>query len=232
MEEKFKQGEAQGVSDRLITQCDQSTLSKAPAVTASPPAIQLPKSGNWLNNIHRSSLDVWLGGVCGGLGEATFIPSWCWRTFFLGFSLLFGIGLIPYIVLWICMPGDAKSDKLSLNDIDNISIDKLTKKALTITTWSVFSLVAVGTVAIFVVGKLSNLWSYVIVAFLLPLLLLPFFIIRVFGNKRVKLLRIRVGQLETDLVEAQHHIRELETSNEFLTKLQSPAPKSSLDESK
>ena len=56
----------------------------------------------------RSSNDKVIGGVCGGLGEATDIPSWIWRVVFLLFLLSFGFGIIPYIILWICMPRDKK----------------------------------------------------------------------------------------------------------------------------
>jgi phage shock protein C len=47
-----------------------------------------------------------VGGVCGGLGAATSIPSWMWRAAFLFCLLAFGFGLVLYLVLWICMPGD------------------------------------------------------------------------------------------------------------------------------
>lgn len=58
----------------------------------------------------RSSKDKVIGGVCGGLGEATDIPSWIWRVIFLIFLLSFGFGIIPYIVLWICMPQDTEKN--------------------------------------------------------------------------------------------------------------------------
>ena len=59
-----------------------------------------------LKKAKRSSNDKVIGGVCGGLGEATDIPSWIWRVIFLICLLSFGFGIIPYIVLWICMPRD------------------------------------------------------------------------------------------------------------------------------
>ncbi|MBI4826864.1 MAG: PspC domain-containing protein [Nitrospirae bacterium] len=61
-----------------------------------------------LKNAKRSSTDRFIGGVCGGLGEATPIPSWMWRAGFLFSMLAFGAGLLLYVVLWICMPGDKK----------------------------------------------------------------------------------------------------------------------------
>ena len=59
-----------------------------------------------LKKARRSSNDKVIGGVCGGLGEATDIPSWIWRVIFFICLLSFGFGIIPYIVLWICMPRD------------------------------------------------------------------------------------------------------------------------------
>ena len=59
-----------------------------------------------LRKFTRSSRDKWLGGVCGGLAAQTPVPSWAWR---LGFCLLlfaYGVGLIPYILLWIFVPSD------------------------------------------------------------------------------------------------------------------------------
>jgi phage shock protein C len=61
---------------------------------------------NFLRRLTRSSRDQWLGGVCGGLGLYTPIPSWTWRVVFCLLLLSFGIGLIPYILLWIFVPLD------------------------------------------------------------------------------------------------------------------------------
>jgi len=57
-----------------------------------------------LKNLTTSPKDSWLGGVCGGLGVATPIPSWMWRAAFLFAVLAYGVGFIFYIVLWICVP--------------------------------------------------------------------------------------------------------------------------------
>src|SRR5579885_2006711 len=34
----------------------------------------------FLQNLKRSKTDCWLGGVCGGLGTHTPVPSWVWRS--------------------------------------------------------------------------------------------------------------------------------------------------------
>ena len=59
-----------------------------------------------LKTARRSSKDRWIGGVCGGLGAATPIPSWVWRAVLLFALLAFGAGLLLYVVLWICIPID------------------------------------------------------------------------------------------------------------------------------
>jgi len=57
-----------------------------------------------LKTATKSSEDKWIGGVCGGLGMATPVPSWMWRAVFLFAALTFGAGLLVYVVLWICIP--------------------------------------------------------------------------------------------------------------------------------
>ena len=59
-----------------------------------------------LKSARKSSSDRWVGGVCGGLGAATPVPSWIWRVLFLFAALTLGVGLLFYVVLWICMPND------------------------------------------------------------------------------------------------------------------------------
>jgi phage shock protein C len=58
----------------------------------------------FLQNLKRSKSDCWLGGVCGGLGTHTPIPSWVWRMIFLLLLLCMGTGVLAYIILWICIP--------------------------------------------------------------------------------------------------------------------------------
>ncbi|MCM8534050.1 MAG: PspC domain-containing protein [Lentisphaeraceae bacterium] len=59
---------------------------------------------SFINDIGVSDRDVWLGGVCGGLGTYTNIPSWVYRVIFLIFILTLNCGLIEYIALWIFLP--------------------------------------------------------------------------------------------------------------------------------
>jgi phage shock protein PspC (stress-responsive transcriptional regulator) len=66
---------------------------------------------NWLQNFTRSQKDRWIGGVCGGLGTSTPVPSWTWRLIFSLFLLFWGMGLLLYILLWIFVPEKQNSDE-------------------------------------------------------------------------------------------------------------------------
>ncbi len=59
-----------------------------------------------LKALRKSSTDYIVGGVCGGLGAATPVPTWMWRAAFLFCALAFGVGFLLYAVLWICVPED------------------------------------------------------------------------------------------------------------------------------
>ena len=59
---------------------------------------------NWLRNLTKSDSDRWIGGVCGGLGESSPIPSWVWRLLFAVLVLCFGTGFLLYTLLWIFVP--------------------------------------------------------------------------------------------------------------------------------
>ena len=59
---------------------------------------------NALRRLTKSKRDEWLGGVCGGLGEHTPLPSWVWRLVFLLLLCCYGTGVLLYVLLWICLP--------------------------------------------------------------------------------------------------------------------------------
>lgn len=61
-------------------------------------------ANNWLHTFTRSRQDRWIGGVCGGLGRHSPIPSWTWRLLFTLSMLIWGTGLLVYILLWIFVP--------------------------------------------------------------------------------------------------------------------------------
>ena len=54
--------------------------------------------------LRRVRDDRWLGGVCGGLARMLGVESWLVRLAFALLFLLWGTGLIFYILLWIFVP--------------------------------------------------------------------------------------------------------------------------------
>jgi phage shock protein C len=59
---------------------------------------------NWLRRLSKAKDDQWIGGVCGGLGKHTPVPSWTWRVLFSLLFFCFGTGLLIYVLLWVFMP--------------------------------------------------------------------------------------------------------------------------------
>lgn len=57
-----------------------------------------------LKELRKSAHDKKIAGVCGGFGEYTPIPAWLWRVVFVTSLFVGGMGLIAYIILWVCMP--------------------------------------------------------------------------------------------------------------------------------
>lgn len=62
---------------------------------------------NVLNQLRRSRSDCVLGGVCGGLGRYTGMPSWSWRVLFCLSVLCFGFGVLLYCLLWLFIPQES-----------------------------------------------------------------------------------------------------------------------------
>ena len=84
------------LSDQEFARAKEQLLGGAP-----------PRPGdgqNVLRTFRRSAQDRWLGGVCGGLGECTPVPAWCWRVLFCVSVLFVGFGVILYVLLWIFAP--------------------------------------------------------------------------------------------------------------------------------
>ncbi len=54
----------------------------------------------------RSLSDRWLGGVCGGLAEHFGVPSWAVRVGFLVATLVGGLGILAYALMWVFLPLD------------------------------------------------------------------------------------------------------------------------------
>lgn len=91
---------------------EEFTLAKRRILEGMPPpapeqSAARPQSA--LHQLKRSLTDRWIGGVCGGLAEATNLPSWSWRILFLLTVLLHGIGVVAYLLLWIFVPLQTQS---------------------------------------------------------------------------------------------------------------------------
>ena len=56
------------------------------------------------NKLFRSRSERWLAGVCGGIGDYFNIDATVIRILFILFGLVFGSGLLFYIILWILIP--------------------------------------------------------------------------------------------------------------------------------
>lgn len=79
-------------------------FSNAKARVLGGPAARTVPPPSALQALRRDAYDRWLGGVCGGLGTATAVPSWVWRLIFVFGALCGGTGVLLYVLLWIFVP--------------------------------------------------------------------------------------------------------------------------------
>ena len=54
--------------------------------------------------LYRSGTNKVIGGVCGGLGEYFGIDPVILRIIFVVLIFLHGVGLLIYLIAWLCMP--------------------------------------------------------------------------------------------------------------------------------
>jgi phage shock protein C len=85
------------ISDQEFAQAKARVLDNAPTAPADGPR-------SFLQQLARSRSDRFIGGVCGGLGRHTDLPSWAWRVMFSLTLLYFGAGLLIYLLLWLLLP--------------------------------------------------------------------------------------------------------------------------------
>ena len=57
-----------------------------------------------IKRLYRSGKNRVLGGVCGGLGEYFNVDPVIIRILWVAFSLLYGVGILAYILAWIIVP--------------------------------------------------------------------------------------------------------------------------------
>lgn len=57
-----------------------------------------------MKRLYLSAKDKKIGGVCGGLGEYFDKDPTIFRVLFVFITLLFGSGLLLYIIMWLIVP--------------------------------------------------------------------------------------------------------------------------------
>ena len=95
--EEFERAKARVLSEQAGT-------GDAPPGTDAPHAMHAGAGSSFLRQLARSRSDRYLGGVCGGLGHHTELPSWAWRLIFCLITLYFGAGALFYLLLWLFLP--------------------------------------------------------------------------------------------------------------------------------
>ncbi|MBL7084561.1 MAG: PspC domain-containing protein [Candidatus Omnitrophica bacterium] len=61
-----------------------------------------------MKKLYLSSTDRKIGGVCGGLGEYLNKDSTLFRILFVLVALLWGFGIIVYLLMWLIIPKNPK----------------------------------------------------------------------------------------------------------------------------
>ncbi|HLQ13923.1 MAG TPA: PspC domain-containing protein [Steroidobacteraceae bacterium] len=96
------------LTEAEYAQAKARVLGGAPAGSMGAPGAP-GAHNNFLHRLSRSATDRVIGGVCGGLGAHTGLPSWAWRVIFCISVFYFGIGLLFYLLLWIFIPAAAEA---------------------------------------------------------------------------------------------------------------------------
>ena len=102
----------QSLRERGAISEDEYARAKAQALGEAPAAAHTSSgaaggAASFLHRLARSRTDRLIGGVCGGLGQHTGLPSWAWRVIFCLISLYFGAGILLYLLLWVFLPVEA-----------------------------------------------------------------------------------------------------------------------------
>ncbi len=61
-----------------------------------------------VDRLRRSLTDRWIGGVCGGIAASLGVESWIVRLAFVLAILFAGLGLLPYVLMWIFVPPEGR----------------------------------------------------------------------------------------------------------------------------
>lgn len=81
--------------------------------------------------IYRDPDNKYLGGVCGGLGEYFRIDPLIIRIIFVVFTLVYGVGILIYLLLWVIVPeARTRTEKMEMRgeDINISNIEKSIRK--------------------------------------------------------------------------------------------------------
>jgi phage shock protein PspC (stress-responsive transcriptional regulator) len=106
----LSEGEYERAKAKLLGQTAppaEGAAAAGPSVSPLPDARPFASETAFFRQLARSRSDRWLGGVCGGLGRHTQLPSWAWRLIFCLVSLYFGSGILFYLLLWLFLPAEA-----------------------------------------------------------------------------------------------------------------------------
>ena len=63
--------------------------------------------------LQRSRTEKMLGGVCGGLAEYFNVDPTLVRVIWIAITLLAGVGILLYIILWLVVPLQSPTEPLS-----------------------------------------------------------------------------------------------------------------------
>jgi phage shock protein PspC (stress-responsive transcriptional regulator) len=88
------------LSDDEFAQAKARVLEGAPAPRPVDPAMRS------INALRRSRGDRMIGGVCGGIAQATGLASWIVRLVFALMAFFAGTGFLLYVLMWILVPED------------------------------------------------------------------------------------------------------------------------------
>ncbi len=61
-------------------------------------------------HLYRSRRDRVVGGVCGGIAEYSSLDATLLRVL-MALFIVFGVGLLVYLVMWIVIPNEPRSDE-------------------------------------------------------------------------------------------------------------------------
>ncbi len=92
-----------------------------------PSASREPRYREARKRIYRDPDNKYIGGVCGGLGEYFRVDPLIIRVIFVVFSLVYGVGFLVYLLLWIAVPeARTRSEKLEMKG-ENINVHNIEK---------------------------------------------------------------------------------------------------------